>query len=567
MKKSISILLILFLLFVGGLNVSALTLEEYKTKSATQLAELVRNNKVTSAQLLEFAFEVIEQENPKLNALITTRKEQALKEIEEMEDLGQPFYGVPIVVKGMGHTVSGGQNTQGLFFNKDKALSSSDGSYVKDFKKLGFIIIGQSNFPELSLRNNTNSLLYGSAANAYHTDYNAGGSSGGSAAAVASGMVPIASASDSGGSIRIPASWNGVIGFKPSRSAFRKEENSFTSHFPITRSIEDTIKLYEFYSKKTLPQWNSNATVGYSIHSIMGTKVSEEAKQAILQTVEFLKSIGLNVVEVSYPLDGNQIMQDYTKLMIAQGGIIDLELRKKTLKKEEVDPLTWGIYQTYKSYNAAELKKEINDIYARFREYEQKLEIFYHQYDYFLTPTTADTASLREDYGIDANDLEQLKNIENLTLVQKIELLNKQWIPMLSRTPFTQATNLSGEAAITLPTYITKNNLPLGIMLSVKKGDDGKLLTLAKQFEIHNQFKTKQDITETKENEKQKDTTSNTNKDSETIIKNTENSSNVVSIKTKKDIATSDNTSLYLFMAMTSLILIYFSKEKTNNNP
>lgn len=299
----------------------------------------------------------------------------------------------------------------------------------------------------------------------------------------------------------------------------------------------------------------------------MGTKVSEEAKQAILQTVEFLKSIGLNVVEVSYPLDGNQIMQDYTKLMIAQGGIIDLELRKKTLKNEEVDPLTWGIYQTYKSYNTAELKKEINDIYARFREYEQKLEIFYRQYDYFLTPTTADTASLREDYGIDANDLEQLKNIENLTLVQKIELLNKQWMPMLSRTPFTQATNLSGEAAITLPTYITKNNLPLGIMLSVKKGDDGKLLTLAKQFEIHNQFKTKQDISETRENEKQKDTTSNTNKDSETIIKNTDNSSNVVSITTKKDVATSDNTSLYLFMVMTSLILIYFSKEKTNNNP
>ncbi|MBF0713739.1 amidase [Gemella sp. GH3] len=479
-------------------SVKKLTKEEYKTKTALELAELVREKQVTSRELVELAYEIIE-ENKDYHAVIITRKELALEEADALEDTGQKFLGVPLLLKGIGHTVSGGENTNGLIINKGKPLSKTDGTYAKKFKQLGFIILGQTNYPELALRNITDSELYGVAKNAHNKDYNAGGSSGGSAVSIAVGMTPIASASDAGGSIRIPAAWNGLIGLKTSRGLTdnnKKDSKSIVSHFPITKDVSDTIALLESLKK---PGYNleeikdiKKLKIGYTLKSPMGTEVSLDAKKAVLNTVEFLKEKGFDVEEVDNPIEGRLIMQDYTVLSIFNGGLVgNLEkaLASKNLTKHNVDPLVWALYVTNRDLSKSKLREMANVVWSNVEQYKLTMEKFHKKYSIFLTPTTAQTAPLITDDYIDSADRINMLNIENLSEEERLSLLLKQWEPMLKRTPFTQVANLTGEPAITLPVYVTNDNLYLGVMLNAAWGMDKVLLDFAKLFEDNKLFK------------------------------------------------------------------------------
>ncbi|EPW90479.1 amidase family protein [Streptococcus agalactiae] len=180
-----------------------LTEETYKQKDGQDLANMVRSGQVTSEELVNMAYDIIAKENPSLNAVITTRRQEAIEEARKLKDTNQPFLGVPLLVKGLGHSIKGGETNNGLIY-ADGKISTFDSSYVKKYKDLGFIILGQTNFPEYGWRNITDSKLYGLTHNPWDLAHNAGGSSGGSAAAIASGMTPIASGSDAGGSISIP---------------------------------------------------------------------------------------------------------------------------------------------------------------------------------------------------------------------------------------------------------------------------------------------------------------------------------------------------------------------------
>lgn len=560
MKKKFNIIIILMLLFninvvafannVEQNSVSAeqnvestittpaykITKEEYKSKTALELAELVRTKQVTSRELVEIAYDIME-ENKDYNAVITTRKELALEEADNLKDTGQQFLGVPLLLKGIGHTVSGGENTNGLMINKDKPLSKSDGSYAKKFKQLGFIILGQTNYPELALRNITDSKLYGATKNGHNKDYNAGGSSGGSAVSVAVGMVPVASASDAGGSIRIPAAWNGLIGLKTSRGLTdnsKKDSKTLASHFPITKDVADTVALLEALKK---PEYEleeisdiKKLKIGYSLKSPMGTEVSLDARNAVLNTVKFLKEKGFVVEEVDNPIDGRLIMQDYTTLSIANGGIVgnlEKSLSNNKLTKYDVDPLVWALYITNRDINKDKLKQMIVKSWNNIEKYKLTMENFHKEYPIFLTPTTADTAPLLTDSYINDEDKLNMLNIENVSEEEKLALLLRQWEPMLKRTPFTQIANLTGEPAITLPVYKTNDNLHLGVMLNGSWGMDKVLLDFAKLFEENNLFKMNSLVDNSanikKEGNKTEKELSNSKNNKETIDENNEN--------------------------------------------
>ncbi|MBU0279265.1 MULTISPECIES: amidase family protein [unclassified Gemella] len=466
-----------------------LTLEEYKSKSGLELAELVREKKVTSEDLVKLAYEVIDSKNKDLNAVITTQREEALKESKELEDTGQPFLGVPILVKGLGHTTKGGENTNGFVFNKGN-ISKSDGSMVRELKKMGFIVLGQTNYPEYGLRNITDSKLYGATSNPWNTDYNAGGSSGGSAASISSGMVAIASGSDAGGSIRIPASWTGLVGLKPSRGMIynaNRDSRTPAVHFPLTKNVEDAKVLLEHLrNKKATPLRVSDIKtlpIGYTAISPMGTEVSREAKEALMESVDFFKEQGFSVKEVEWVVNGRDIMRDYTLLSIASaGGFGNLEkkLAEKNYTKKDVDPLVWALYITYRDMDKKELKKQVDEVWKRVATYTNKMEMFHKNFPLLLTPTTATTAPLNTDMYIDKKDLEDMLNIEQLSQEERLKLLNRQWEPMLVKTPFTQIANLTGEPALSIPMYVSSNNLPLGVMLTGSWGMDDILLDIAK---------------------------------------------------------------------------------------
>lgn len=474
-----------------------LTLEEYKTKSGLELADLVREKKVTSEELVKLAYEVIESENQELNAVITTQKEKALKEAKEITDTGQPFLGVPILVKGLGHTTSGGENTNGFIFSKG-TISKSDGSMVKELKKLGFIVLGQTNYPEYGLRNITDSKLYGKTSNPWNSEYNAGGSSGGSAASVSSGMVAIASASDAGGSIRIPASWTGLLGLKPSRGMIynaNRDSKTPAVHFPITKNVEDAkVLLEKLRNKKASPVTVTvlkTLSIGYTAISPMGTDVSDVAKEALMESVAFFKEQGFTVTEIKWPLNGRDIMRDYTLLSIASAGTfgnLEKKLTDKNYTKEDVDPLVWALYVTYRDMDKKDLKKQVDEAWERIANYTRTMESFHNKFPLLLTPTTATTAPLNTDPYIDNKDLQDMLNIEQLSQEERINLLNKQWEPMLVRTPFTQIANLTGEPALSIPMYVSSNNLPLGVMLTGSWGMDDVLLDIAKIAQDNGRF-------------------------------------------------------------------------------
>ncbi|MDO4814677.1 MAG: amidase family protein, partial [Gemella sp.] len=478
-----------------------LTSETYKRKTATELATMVREKKVTPEELVELAFAEIEKQEAELNALITDKKEnglveakaRALEEAKNLVDTGQPFLGVPLILKGLGHGIAGGDASNGLYYNGNNT-SRGDGTYTRDFKTLGFIPIAQSNYPEYGYRNNTNSYLFGSSRNPWDLSLNSGGSSGGSAAAIASGMVPVASASDSGGSIRIPASWTGLVGYKPSRSAFRTENTSITSHFPITKSVEDAITLYNYYKEKQLKNDSANFSkdtnlkdykIAYTTKSPMGTDVDPEAVEAVLNQVGFLKSQGFIVEEVEFPVNGRELMRDYTYTMI--GGAVSLP---RNVDKTKLDPITYGMARVRANLTAAKLGLPPISLI----KYETIMSEFHEKYPILLTPTNAHIADKAESWGITEEDKERVLNIDSLPLADQVRLMVNQWEPMLRRTPFTQVFNISGGASISLPTHISDSSFPFGTMYSVKKGDDNILLNLAKYLEDNKQLILKSEI-------------------------------------------------------------------------
>ncbi|VTS17254.1 amidase family protein [Streptococcus porcinus] len=472
-----------------------ITLDDYKTASASQLAEWTRQKRVTGQQLLDFALETIKTTNPELNNVISLRESLARQESDQMVDQGQPFYKVPILVKGLGHTIAGSSNTNGLAFLKDKT-SSSTSAFVKQLQKAGFIVIGQSSFPEMGWINVTNSNLYGDTHNPWQLDKNPGGSSGGSAAAVASGQVSLASASDGGGSTRIPAAWSGLIGLHPTRDILEgnpTSERSNVSHFALTKGMEDTKKLFQFLLKdKAKAQQNSqhldpSIPIAYTTKTPAGTPISQEAIEAVKDAVAFLKEQGYQTVEVPYPVDGKTMMQYYYTIAASAASSINFmaqQTLKRPLQKDDVELLSWALYQTGKDLS----KEDIDKAWAGIAGLTKQLDQFYQKYPIFLTPTTAYPAPPADYHHIPQELVAQLSDMSQLSKQEKLDLIYRQWLPAWTLTPFTQLANLTGTPSLSLPTYVTKSGLPLGLLVNSSAHNDGLLLQIGELFEKANRF-------------------------------------------------------------------------------
>ncbi|HGA4100940.1 TPA: amidase family protein [Streptococcus agalactiae] len=477
-----------------------LTEETYKQKDGQDLANMVRSGQVTSEELVNMAYDIIAKENPSLNAVITTRRQEAIEEARKLKDTNQPFLGVPLLVKGLGHSIKGGETNNGLIY-ADGKISTFDSSYVKKYKDLGFIILGQTNFPEYGWRNITDSKLYGPTHNPWNLAHNAGGSSGGSAAAIASGMTPIASGSDAGGSIRIPSSWTGLVGLKPTRGLVSNEKpDSYSTavHFPLTKSSRDaeTLLTYLKKSDQTLVSVNDlkSLPIAYTLKSPMGTEVSQDAKNAIMDNVTFLRKQGFKVTEIDLPIDGRALMRDYSTLAIGMGGAfstIEKDLKKHGFTKEDVDPITWAVHVIYQNSDKAELKKSIVEAQKHMDDYRKAMEKLHKQFPIFLSPTTASLAPLNTDPYVTEKDKRAIYNMENLSQEERIALFNRQWEPMLRRTLFTPIANMTGLPAISIPTYLSESGLPIGTMLMAGANYDMVLIKFATFFEKHHGFNVK----------------------------------------------------------------------------
>jgi amidase len=468
-------------------------------QSATKIAKQIKSGKLKEQAVIDHAYQKIAKQNKTLNSVIYQDPKgvkHQLKKLKKQNKADMPFYGVPILIKGLGQDYKGYPNTDGLPFLKDNKYTSTNG-FVKKLQGMGFIILGETNYPEMGLINITNSNLNRIAHNPWNLDHNTGGSSGGATASVAADFVPIATGNDAGGSLRIPASWTGVIGLKPTQGMITGDSTTpSVVNFADTRSISDTQKLLHGLAAKkqakklkSVPKNLKSLKIAYSLKSPVGTPVSADAKKAVLQSVKFLRQQGFTVVEKNSPVDGVKMMQTYYLGALEDGSAASERLGRKLtsadVKNKLVSPMTYALYEASKK-----APKSVGKTFAtELALVHKQMKKFHHDYPIYLTPTTATTAPLNTDPAYLPEYVDKMIKIKDLKFDQQMQLIYDSWLHGLTKTPFTQLANLSGEPALSLPTYVSTDGLPLGIQLEGSKNSDAILLAIGKIFEQQNQFK------------------------------------------------------------------------------
>lgn len=476
---------------------SSKTITSTENQSALAIAQQIKNQQIDSQQLVDNTYQKIEQ-NKDLNSVIYQDPVNASQQVNALptttSNSEQPFYGVPILIKGLGQAYKGYPNTNGLPYMQDNRYGYTK-NFVAKLQKMGFVIVGETNYPELGLINVTDSNLYGPAHTPWDLTRNAGGSSGGAAASVAAGIVPIATGNDAGGSLRIPASWSGVIGLKPTQGIILGDSlTPSVVNFAETRRIDDTIKLFEGLldpKRKSLlkefPLKLQDLKIAYSLKSPVGSVVSADAKAAVLNAVTFLRQQGFQVVEKDSPVDGVKLMRAYYLGALSDGTVANYlaqqklhrNLQASDVTEHLVSPMTYALYEASKK-----APKETKQIYNNeLALVAAQMKSFHEEYPIYLTPTTATVAPLNSDPAFLPADVAKILQIDKMPFDQQIDVIYNAWYHGLSKTPFTQLANLAGEPALSLPTYVNAQGLPLGIQLEGEKGSDLILLALGKLFE------------------------------------------------------------------------------------
>ncbi|NQQ32381.1 amidase [Streptococcus suis] len=476
-------------------------------KDATAMSQAIREKRISSRELVEDTIQTIEKLNPLYNAVVSKQYETALAEADNLDRHGgedKPFLGVPLLLKDLGQNESGQPSTSGSRLFKASIASQTD-YFVQALKNMGFLILGRTNTPEFGFKNISDSSLHGPVRLPLDRTRNAGGSSGGAAAALASGMVPIAAASDGGGSIRIPASFNGLIGLKPSRGRVPVGPSSYrgwqgaSSNFALTKSIRDTKRLlfhlqtYQVEAPFPLAPLVKDSLfcpmtkpikIAFSLQSPIGTLVSNDAKNAVIQLLPQLEALGYEVEELKTPiLDGIEVMKAYYLMNSVETAQMfdDIEaFIGRPMMVEDMEPMTWAIYQSGQTIPAKLYSKVLQD----WDQYSAKMATFHESYDLLLTPTVADIAPTLEQFIPSDQMVNRLLHSQELSMSEQQQLIWDMFEDSLAWTPFTQHANITGQPSISLPTYYAKNGLPIGVQLTAAKGREDILLQVAETLEV-----------------------------------------------------------------------------------
>ncbi|MGX6961445.1 amidase [Vagococcus xieshaowenii] len=458
----------------------------------------LKNKQLSQQELIYDIEQKVKQLNPQLNALITFSSDEAIKSYNQCDNIEETlFLGLPVPLKLLGQNKQGWLDTSAsrLFSNY---YSPKNNYFVDKVESVGIIPLGQTNSPEFGFKNITDSMLHGVTHNPWQTDYSPGGSSGGAAAVVAAGIFPMAMASDGGGSIRIPASFCGLIGFKPSRGMMPVGPNGWRGwqgasiNFGLTISMRDTHLLfhalkgvhpaapYQPVISSHVPK--KNLKIAYCHASPVNTHVSMEAKEALDKTVKQLEQLGHSVVEINYPIDGQQLIRSYYAMNGGETAAMFDNIERsinRSVTIDDMELMSWGIYQYGKKLPAASYVNALQtwDV-ATFQ-----MERLFETYDVFLSPTTATTAPRIDEVLVSNEIKDRLRRSEEMNETTCAELIEEMFSKSLALTPYTQLANLTGQPAISLPVHVSHQGLPIGVQLMAARGNDELLLSLGKELE------------------------------------------------------------------------------------
>lgn len=464
-----------------------MNISEFSSYDGLGLAELVKNKQVKPEELIHLSIKAINALNPDLNAVVSILEEEAMQEIKSGIPEGD-FQGVPFLIKEL---VLHAKNVPISMGSRlaENTVFPIDSELMARFRKAGFVTVGTTATPEFGYNAATEAVIYGPTRNPWNLNHSPGGSSGGSAAAIASGITPVAHANDGGGSIRIPASCSGLVGLKPTRGRipagpYNSEPlNGIAIEFALTKTVRDTASLLDAVSgpdigcygwpespneeyKQVINKPIKPLKIAWTAKPGTGVPVNEECIRALHETVKLCEELGHTVVEASPIYDVEAL--SLATLRIWTANIYNMiegasKLSGRTPSEDNIEAAIWQCYMFGKEMKASELLKAI-DMNAMV---SRQVGNFFKDYDVFLTPTIA---SLPAEIGF--------LNANNPSLDAK------QWTEQIfTYAPFTNLFNTTGQPAISLPLKMSKNGLPIGMQFTGRFADEATLLQLAGQLE------------------------------------------------------------------------------------
>ncbi|MDD1622692.1 MAG: amidase [Methylococcaceae bacterium] len=478
---------------------------EYPQYDALGLARLVQSGEISAGELLAVAQARLAEFNPHLNAVVTPMDTLAESLLENLAGRG-PFTGVPFLVKDLMLRFAGVPMSNGCMAMRDYR-PAADSEMAERLNASGLITFGKTNTSELGASALVNNAVFGKTLNPWNLNLNSGGSSGGSAAAVAARIVPMAYASDGGGSIRLPASYCGVFGFKPSRGLNRFEDLSsawggaVVSH-ALTISVRDSAAYLDLVAGNTdqgysisnpPPRSYLYATtqapkplkIAFIKQAPTGTPVHGECLAAATLAAKHCEALGHAVEESAWSFDGRELMRAFLTVIFYYtardvGNIAQLLDIPESRLAIELNTRFMA------AFGKGIADEQVQRALAVWRRAATRLDEFYQRYDAILTPTVA-TPPLPSD-ALDPNVLEKclMRGLLASGLAKKLLpmlLLDPIIDKAVCQTPFTPIANMTGQPAMSVPLYWDNGGLPHGAQFMAAEGNDRLLLQLAAQLE------------------------------------------------------------------------------------
>jgi amidase len=457
-------------------------------RPVTDLAASVRAGDISARELVQASLDRIEELEPKVNAFVDVFAEEALAEAGAIgPDDPRPFAGVPIAIKN-NRGIAGKRLTFAADFAGD-FLAPQDHNIVRRLKDAGFVIVGSTTLPEWGILPVSQARRFGPTNNPWDLTRTPGGSSGGSAAAVAAGMVPIAHGNDGGGSTRIPAACCGLVGLKPQRSRISMAPevgfNFLATDGVLTRTVAETAQLLDILAgyelgdaawapppaqpfAETATSEPKRARIALTtLPPIPGTPIDPVCAKAAHDAAELLASLGHEIVEEDPPWQNESLLHVFTAvfapMLASQCAFLEM-ITGRQATADDMEPLSWELFQLAGQINATQA--EIN--MGMLQSVARMLVTWCAQYDFVLTPGLAEAPVTHDTINpCSADPMADFARSGQFT-------------------PFTAAMNISGSPAIALPLYERDDlgsPLPVAVQLIGQPAGEGELLALAAQLE------------------------------------------------------------------------------------
>ncbi len=464
-------------------------LDDYSKFDAIDLVNLIQSKDAKSSEVIEAAIKRAEAVNPYLNAIVTPMFAEALEEAKICDDLSSnaPLAGVPFLIKDL-TMVKDVRCTMGSRLYEN-FVPDHDAEIVKRYRQAGLIIMGKSNTPEVGLAATTESVMLGSCKNPWDLTKTSGGSSGGAAAAVAAGILPVAHASDGGGSIRIPASCCGLVGLKPTRGRtplgpdVGEGWGSMATAHVVSRTVRDSALMLDMTHGAALgdpyhapyfegaylaatKQAPKQLRVGLNMSPASGVGSADpECVAAITSTISLLEELGHRVEVMALGLD-EALFSAATHILVCANAANSLQSRVRalglaSLSSDFIEANTMRCAKLGATFSAEDYARAVATIHAAGRQ----VEGLFQQYDLILSPTLLQPPV---PLGFMAtNDDDQEKYSRNI---------QQFW-------GYTHLYNATGNPAISLPLHWSKDDLPVGVQFAAAFGNEALLLQISAQLE------------------------------------------------------------------------------------